>query len=98
MESRVCCVSFFDPTPPPKKQTHTIQAMPALGRCNESVAAARATFLTAWLAERVEAEAGRVLPAVQAAQVPEHAAVARPAWSPNVPAGQSVQASAPARE
>ena len=45
-----------------------------------------------------EEEDGRMLPAVQAAQEPEHAAEARPAWSPNVPAGQSVQAAAPARE
>ena len=39
-----------------------------------------------------------VLPAVQAAQVPEHAAVARPAWSPKVPAGHNEQTAAPASE
>ena len=32
---------------------------------------------------------GAVLPAVQAAQAPEQAAVERPAWSPKVPAGHS---------
>ena len=38
------------------------------------------------------------LPAAQPAQAPEQAAVARPALPPHVPAGQSVQAPAPARE
>jgi hypothetical protein len=39
-----------------------------------------------------------VLPAVQDEQVPEHTLLVRPAWSPKVPAGQSEQAAAPARE
>jgi hypothetical protein len=50
------------------------------------------------VAEEEEEAAGRVLPAVQVAQAPEQAAEARPAWSPNVPAGQSVQTAAPASE
>ena len=37
----------------------------------------------------VEAAAAAVLPATQVAQAPEHAAVARPARSPKVPAGHS---------
>jgi hypothetical protein len=45
-----------------------------------------------------EEEAGRVLPAVQVVQVPEQAAVARPAWSPKVPAGHAVHAAAPVSE
>ena len=43
------------------------------------------------------AEAGRELPAVQVSHTPEQAELVRPAWSPYVPAGHSVQASAPAR-
>ena len=39
-----------------------------------------------------------VLPTVQDEQVPEHAALARPAWSPKVPAGHNEQAAAPASE
>jgi len=48
--------------------------------------------------DEAEAEDGRVLPAVQVAHVPEQADVVRPAWSPYVPVGHSVQAAAPARE
>jgi len=40
-------------------------------------------------------DAGRVLPAVHAAQAPEHAAVASPAWSPKVPGGHSVHLCVP---
>jgi len=41
-------------------------------------------------------EGEAVLPAVQDAHDPEHAADVRPAWSPKVPAGHSEQAAAPA--
>ena len=43
-------------------------------------------------------DAGTVLPAVQAAQAPLQAAEARPAWSPNVPAGHSSHVCEPAAE
>jgi hypothetical protein len=45
-----------------------------------------------------EDAAGRVLPAVQVAQVPEQADEVRPAWSPKVPAGHNEQTAAPANE
>ena len=44
------------------------------------------------------AGAAEVLPAAHEAHTPEHAALARPALAPNVPAGQSEQTAAPASE
>jgi hypothetical protein len=50
--------------------------------------------------QETEAEdaAGRVLPAMQVAQVPEQADEVKPAWPLKVPAGHNVHEDAPAPE